>query len=138
MPSGNNNVLLNLDGIQDQNVRDNFRVLQDFLNSFGMSQKQFQACEIYVTANTTGLKIKHNLGGVPLDFIITRLIAPSAARLKANFSSFTKTDVSVDITGLAAGEVLSARFLVGSFTDVVTPSEVIRADTEVQELRGKF
>lgn len=132
------NIDLALNNIQDQIVRDNFKKLQDFINGQGVTQNQFQACEIYVTDNVTGLKIKHKLGGVPLDAIISRLIAPSAAKLKFNFSDFTKDEVSVDVTGLTSGNVLSARFLVGTFPDVVTVGSVVRASSEVQEVKGKF
>ncbi len=131
-------ISLDLANIQDQVVRDNMRKIQDFLNARPAAGDTFQACEIYVTENTAGLKIKHALGQVPLDCLVSRLIAPSAAKLKINFSDFSRTEVSVDVTGLASGETLSARLFVGTFPNVVTVGTVSRADTEVQELKGKF
>lgn len=132
------NVSLNVTGITDEAVRDNFQKIQNFLNDLQVSSSQIQACEIFVTGNVTQAKIEHKLGGIPLDIVISRLIAPSATRLKFRFAEFTKTDVVFDVTGLAANEVLSARFLAGTFPDVVTVGDIVRADSEVQELRSKF
>lgn len=132
------NLNLNLSGVDDQKLRDNFQKIQDFVNGMGTTQNQLQACEIYVTANQTGLKISHGLGSVPLDLIITRLIAPSATKLIAKYSEFTKDEVVFDISGLSDGETLSARCLVGTLPDVVTVGSVVRGDAETQEFRGAF
>lgn len=132
------NVDLNLSGVSDENLRNNFQKLQDFLNGIQTSQNQLQACEIYVTGNVTGAKIEHRLGGVPTDVILSRLIAPSAARLKFRFADFTSTEVVYDVTGLSTDETLSARFLVGSFVDVVTSGSPVRTSVETQEFRSKY
>lgn len=132
------NLSLNVTGITDEAVRDNFQKIQQFLNDLQTSSNQIQACEIYVTGNVTGLKIEHKLGGVPLDVIVSRLIAPSAARLVPKYSEFTKNEVVFDVSGLAAGEVLSARLLVGTFPDVVSVGDVVRGDAETQQFRSKF
>lgn len=132
------NLSLNLTPLENEAVRDNFQKAQDFVNNQPFGPGRWQACEIYVTANTTTGKIEHKLGGIPLDAFITRLIAPSAARLKLRFADFTRTEIVFDVTGLAAGETLSARFLVGSFPDVVTVGTPVRASTETQEFRSKF
>lgn len=132
------NVTLNLNGIQDNAIQDNFQKIQDYFNSLPVNQTAFQACEVFVTGNVTGAKINHKLGGVPLDALISRLIAPSAARLKLRFADFTKSEVVFDVTGLSAGETLSARLLIGTFPDVVTVGDVVRASSEVQEFRSKF
>lgn len=132
------NIDLNLFNIQDQGTRDNFQKIADFLNNMETTQKQLQACEIFVTANIDGAKIAHKLGGIPLDLILTRLIAPSAARLKFRYSDFTKDSIVYDVTGLGSDEILSARFLVGTFPNAVTTGTVARASSEVQEFRSKF
>ena len=128
---------LNLHGVQDPVVRDNFRKIQDFLNNLPVADN-FQACEVFVTGNVSGATMKHKLGGVPKDVIISQLIAPSAAKLKFTFSAFTKDAVAFDVTGLSSGETLYARFLVGTFPNLVTVGEAVHVDTEVQEIRGKF
>jgi hypothetical protein len=132
------NIQLNILGISDQFAAENFQKIQDFLNGMQNTQNQLQACEVFVTGNVTSAKLSHKLGGVPLDVLVTRLIAPSAARLKFRFADFTKTEVIFDVTGLSAGETLSARFLVGTFPDVVAVGEILRASTETQEYRSKF
>lgn len=132
------NLDLNLTGLTDDKVRENFQKVQDLVNGMPATQNQVQACEIYVTANVSGLKISHGLGAVPLDLIITRLIAPSATRLTAKYSEFTKDEVVFDITGLLAGETLSARFVVGTFPNVVSLGDVRRGDAETEQFRGKF
>ncbi len=131
-------ISLNLNGIKDEDVRQNFQDIQNILNAQVFDLERFQAIEIYVTANVTGLKISHRLGGIPLDVIPSRLIAPSAARLTPKFSEFTKNEVVFDVSGLSAGETLSARLLIGIFIDVVTVGEVARGDNETQQLRSKF
>lgn len=132
------NLELNLSGLTDEKVRENFQKIQDFLNNFQTSPNQIQAVEIYVTGNATGIKIGHKLGGIPLDVIPTRIVAPSAARLKPKFSEFTKDAVVFDVTGLGAGETLSARLLVGTFPNVVSVGDVVRGDAETQQFRSKF
>ena len=131
-------ISLNLNGLKDPDSRDNFQKIQDFLNNLAISHENFQAVEIYVTQNTTGLKIDHKLGGVPLDIIVTRLIAPSAARLIPQYSEFTKDAIYFDISGLASGESLNARLLVGTFSNVVSVGGVVRGDSETMQFRGKF
>jgi hypothetical protein len=132
------NIELNLNSQDPQETRDNFKRLQDFVNAMETTQKQLQSCEIFVTSNISGGKIAHSLGGVPLDVVLTRLVAPSAARLTFRFSDFTKDSVIFDVTGLADGETLSARFLVGTFPNTVTVGDVVRASSETQQTRSKF
>lgn len=132
------NLELNLNSLQDETIRTNFQKIQDLLNGTQTTQNQIQAVEIYVTANATGIKIGHKLGGVPLDVILTRLIAPSAARLTPKYSEFTKDEVVFDVSGLASGESLSARLLVGTFPNVVSVGDVVRGDAETQQYRSKY
>lgn len=129
---------LDLADIADSRVRDNFQKLQDFANSLDITGEGFQPVEIFVTENVTQAKITHNLGGVPLDAILTRLIAPSAARLKLRFAEFTKNEIVFDVSGLASGETLRARLLVGSLPNVVSHGVLSQGDVETQELRSKF
>lgn len=131
------NLSLEINTIQDQALRANFQKIQDFINGQGTTQNQLQSCEIFVTDNVEGLKIKHSTGGIPLDFILTRLIAPSATKLKVNFADFTKDAISVSITGLTSGQTLSARFLVGTIPNAVVVGSTIRASSEVQEFKSK-
>jgi hypothetical protein len=129
---------LNISKISDESVRDSLRRVEDFLNNLPISQGFFQACEIFVTGDVDGAKIAHKLGGVPLDVVISRLIAPSAAKLTLRQSDFTKDEVVYDVTGLGDGETLNARFLVGNFPDRVLVGAEARGSSETQEVKGKF
>lgn len=127
-----------LQQIQDVTVRDNLQKIVDFLLRAPFSGSAFQAVELYVTANATGITIDHKLGQVPKDAILTMLIAPSAARLVIDYAEFTNEKVSFDVTGLASGETLHARLLVGAFEDVVTVGESFAEENATQQERGKF
>lgn len=128
---------LDLQTIPDQNLRNSMQKVQDFLNNLPVSQDYFQPCEISVTENVTGAKLSHKLGGIPKDAILSRLIAPSAAKLKFRFSDFTSSEIVYDVTGLASGETLNARFLVGSFPDSVSTGTT-PSGAASQELKGAF
>lgn len=124
--------------VEDPVIRDNFRKIIEFLGANPVRQDAFQACELNVTANATGLTIKHKLGQVPKDCIVTRLIAPSAARLVIDYAEFTNEEVSFDVSGLASGEKLHARVLVGTLQDVVTLGDDLVIEDPTQQARGKF
>lgn len=127
-----------LQHVEDQVVRDNFRKIAEFLNNRMVGGRSFQAVELYVTANQAGIKINHSLGGIPKDAIITMLIAPSGARLVIDYAEFTSSQVSFDVTGLASGEKLHARLLIGTFQDVVTVGEAFEEEDPTMQTRSKF
>lgn len=124
--------------IEDPVIRDNFRKIVEFINGQVPGGKAFQAVELYVTANATGIKINHALGSVPKDAILTMLVASSTARLVIDYAGFTASEVSFDVTGLAAGEKLHARLLVGTFQDVVTVGEAFEEEDPTMQVRSKF
>ncbi len=132
------NLELLLNGIEDSVVRDNFRKIMEFLNSQAVGGKSFQACELFVTGNATGIKILHKQGGIPKDCIISMLIAPSAARLVIDYANFTNEEASFDVSGLAAGETLHARLLLGTLQEVVTVGESFAEEDPTQQARSKF
>ncbi len=117
------NLQLNLNSVSDHLVRDNLTKIQDFLNNLQNSAKSFQLLTISATANVTAAKLAHNLGVIPNDAILTRLIAPSAAKLTLKFASFSKEEIVYDLTGMADGDSLTANYLLGSATDIVTVLE---------------
>lgn len=124
--------------VEDPVIRDNFRKIIEFLGANPVRQDAFKACELFVTGNATGIKIKHGLNQVPKDAIIVRLIAPSAARLVVDFAEFTSDEASFDVTGLASGEKLHARILVGTIENVATFGESFAMEDPTQQARGKF
>lgn len=127
-----------LEQVQDPAARENFRKIIEFLSQNPAGQAAFKACELYVTANQTGLKIKHGLSSIPKDVITTRMVASSTARLVLNYADFTADEISIDVTGLAAGEKLHARLLVGNLESVVTFGEALSIESPTQQVRSKF
>ena len=132
------NIALLVNQIEDPIVRDNFKKIMDFLNQQELGASAFKAVELYVTANATGIKIKHGLNSVPKDAILTMMVSPSGARLVVGYSDFTNEEVSFDVTGLSSGETLHARLLVGTFQSVVTFGESFVTEDSNQQLRSKF
>lgn len=93
--------------------RDNFKKLQDFFNtSTGLDL--FQPVEFQVNQSLTEYKIKHGLGFVPRDVLVTQLIAGSGVKLTVHHGLSTKDELVVSSSG-----PLKARLLVGSFRNVV-------------------
>lgn len=124
------NMSLNLSGIDDQKLRDNFQQIQDFVNSLSNAAKKFQVIGISAQANVSNAKMAHSLGTVPSDAFITKLVTPSAAKLTFIFDSFTNEFVFYTVTGLADGETLSANVFVGSMTDLADVcSKALAAET---------
>lgn len=102
-----------LQEISDSYVRENFKRLQAFFAK-RPGVEDFKAIEIMVTEAAPNFKIKHGLGLIPTDVILSRLIAPSGAKLTLNFGAFTKEEISVTTSG-----PLRARLLVGSFQNTL-------------------
>jgi hypothetical protein len=138
MPDFVGGIDLNLSGIEHQGIRDNFQLLQDFLSSAQTGPQQLQVIELFVTGTQAGIRIGHKLGAIPLDVIVSRLVAPSAARLIPKYAEFTKDAVVFDTSGLDTSQTLSARLIIAAFSDVVTVGTVKRGDSETQEFRSKF
>lgn len=127
-----------LSQVQDPILRENFKKIIDFLSQSALQQDAFQAAEIYVTANVTGLKIGHKLSSVPKDVIVTRLVAPAAARLVVDYAGFTSEEALFNVTGLASGETLHARVLLGTLQNVVQVGETFTTESPTQQIRSKF
>ena len=123
-------VRLNLKDVLDTYIRDNFKKLQEFFD-LGTGLEAFQAIEFQVTQATGEFKIRTSLGAVPKDIILSQLIAASGTKLRFHTGLFTAQEIVVSSTG-----PLRARFLVGSFTNVVvaTPGDTVPENsTDLQE-----
>lgn len=107
------NPILAITEIADLIIRKNFQALRDYFDTNGQLDG-FTFVEFSVTSNQDNLKIKHNLGFVPKDVLVSRLIAPSAAKLELNHGKFDSTNIDATITGLSSGETLACRLFVGS------------------------
>lgn len=125
---------LELSGLQDELTRENFKTLQEMMGMLPIAS-QFKVVEFSVTANQDRIKIRHGLGAIPLDVIVSRLVSPSGAKLTLLYSEFTATELVATVTGLSG--TLSARLLVGNFPNVIS-SGVTRGNDETQEFKCKF
>ena len=127
---------LELTQIRDPLLLENFKILQEFMDSASLTAERFRVLEVFLTGNVAQLKIPHGLGAIPLDVIVSRLVAPSGAKLTLLYSEFTKDDIVVTVTGLTG--IFNARLLVGSFPKVQTTNSQSRGNNETQELKSKL
>ncbi len=105
-------IKLNLKTIEDANVRDLFFRLQNFVNeSLGL----FAGFELFIlnfTGAVTKQKVRHNLGFVPIDTIVTH--NPKNLTITFYPDEFTAENVVVSSSG--AGKI---RFIAGRFKEGV-------------------
>lgn len=127
---------LELSGITDDLSRENFKTLQEMMGALPIAGA-FRVVEFSVPGNQDRVKIRHGLGAVPLDVIVTRLVAPSGAKLTVLYSEFTKDELVVSVTGSPGGNLV-ARILVGNFPNVISSGTIARGDNETQEFKCKF
>lgn len=117
-------------------LRRNFQSLRDYFDKNGQLDG-FVHIEFEVTENQTNFKIKHGLGLVPKDVIVTRLISPSsAAKLVLNHGKFSDTEIDVTVSGLTSGESMKCRMFVGSYKG--SQNSVALSENDSQEVKGKF
>lgn len=127
---------LNLDQIQDQLTRENFKTLQEFMTGAALTAERFRVIEAAFTGDVSQFTMRHGLGFIPLDVLVTRLIAPSGAKLTFLYSEFTADDLVVTVSGLSGS--MSVRLLVGSFPNVISVGSISRASNETQEVKSRF
>lgn len=96
-------------------IQRNFEAAQTLANVQSVMDN-FTALAFQVTKNEANVKIAHNLGFVPKDVIITRLLAPSTAKLYVNHGLSDSDNLNITVSGLADGELLDCRLLVGTFS----------------------
>lgn len=110
---------------------ENFRRLQNYFDT----ASQVEGTVLLAFSLPLGggqVKIPHGLGNVPKDVILTRLLAPSGAKLIVHHGLFDSTNIVVSATG--TGSDLKARLLVGTFTS--SDSAAVES-SETQEFVGK-
>lgn len=115
--------------IADNTIRKNFQAIQDFLGDSGQLNG-FVFLEFEVTKNEANYKIAHSLGSAPKDVIVTRLIAPAAARLVLNHGKFTTSQIDATISGLTSGQSLKCRMLVGTYPGNTNSTAIAETDTQ--------
>lgn len=126
-------IFLAVKEVTDTYIRKNFDDLNKYFDENGQLDG-FKHLEFSFTRNEANVKISHGLGVAPKDIIVTRLLAPSGAKITWNFGKFTASELDVTITGLSSGE-MKVRAFVGTYKNSVA---VAVNETESQESKSKL
>ena len=93
--------------VRDQFIRDNFRILSEFIRDHTVF-RGFRSFEVTFTQAVTAHKFPHNMGFKPLDIILTS--KTNSVTVEFLYSNTTAT--VIEITTSAATTI---RFLAGTF-----------------------
>ena len=128
---------LSVKGVQEMLLvaRRNFESLGRYFDSNGQLNG-FKHVEFNVQAGESQLKIKHGLGFVPKDFILTRLLAPSGAKLTLHHKLFDQDNIVVSGTGWSSTVPMRVRALVGTFQGREASSESLDETAITQEIKA--
>jgi len=102
---------LSLEDLEDLDIRENFKRLQDYLKSETVLKSQFSFFEIIVKDAVTLQKFAHNLGYAPKDVIQTSLIG--TGQLTWNYESFDRVNIVFTTTGPCTVRVLVGNYQQG-------------------------
>lgn len=97
---------LNLTGIQDPIIRDNFRKLEEAFRVMSLLNGNWKLFEETFEVSATTVNIPHNLPFVPTDVIVLSAIGDQ------NYS-FISTDFSASVIPVYISGPVTLRFLVG-------------------------
>lgn len=88
---------LSLEDLEDPDIRENFKRLQDYLKAEPVLKGQFNFFEIKVDSAVTLQKFAHNLGFAPQDVIQTSIIG--TGQLTWNYENFDRNYIVFTTTG---------------------------------------
>ena len=111
-------------------IRKNFESLANYFDKNGQFDG-FTHLEFTVPNGATQVKIKHGLGFVPKDILITRIIAPSGVKLTLHHDLFDSESICVSA---GAGDI-KVRLLVGTYKNSSTSPESLEAGSN-QEVKA--
>lgn len=124
-----------LQGITDSAIRSNFEKIERYVTANGQLDG-FKFLEVTKNSNEANFKLAHGLPSVPKDALITRLIAPtSSVKLSINWGLCDGSNMDLTVTGLAAGETMSARLFVGTFKGSESAAPVESSD--IEQFKGR-
>jgi len=112
-------------------IRKNFVNLVSYFRDNSQLER-FVHLKFVITSGSDRVKIKHGLGIIPRDILITRLLAPSGAKLTLHHGEFTTTDIVVSAT---SGDI-NVRMFVGTFNGD-SAQDTLGDDTD-QEFKAVF
>lgn len=112
-------------------LRKNIEALQNYFDSNGQLDG-FVHLDFTVPSGSTEVKIKHGLGYVPKDILITRIIAPSGVKLTLHHDKFDTDNLVVSATG--TGDV-KVRMLAGTYKNSSAAAETLDAGSN-QEVKA--
>lgn len=107
-------VKLILTEILDRYVRENFKILEQYLNSKFLLNFEFKLFDQSFSENGT-FTIPHGLGIVPLDVIQTS--KKGTGSIAYNYASFDATNLSITISGASTSDPVVVRALVGTYRE---------------------
>lgn len=117
-------------------IKRNFEELTRYFDQNGQLNA-FKALNFEVPLGASEVKIKHGLNSVPRDFILSRLLAPSGAKLTVHFNEFTDTDIVVSMTG-SGDTPAKVRALVGTLNSGEEVGETFETNYLIQEFKSQL
>ncbi len=102
-----------LEDIADIPTRTSIQWLKDYIDQCELLKGEFQFFELTFTNDDTALKIPHNLGFVPFDFIVTRTVGTGSLTL--NYLQMDKDFFNFKLTGTSTSDPLVVRFFAGKY-----------------------
>lgn len=103
------------DDIEDEKIRENFRLTEQYINSFALLRGNFRHMVISTDTDLTNKKVAHNLGFRPLDLIQTSITGTGT--LTWNYSQFDGVNLDLTTASTDSTDPLIVRFFVGRYTD---------------------
>lgn len=102
-----------LEDIKDEATRRSIQWIKDYLDQLELVKGDFQFFELTFSRDDTNLKITHNLGFVPMDFIQTSL--KGTGTIVYNYSKMDSTNFDLTIASTSLADPLVVRFFAGRY-----------------------
>lgn len=102
-----------LENIKDEATRVSLQWVKDFLDQIEILKGSFQFFELTFSRDDTNIRIPHNLGFIPVDFIRTNTVGTGTLTL--NYTKMDREFFDFTITGSSAADPLVARFFAGRY-----------------------
>lgn len=119
-----------------ETIRKNFDELIRYFDENGQLNG-FKHLTFDVPLGSTELKLAHNLGFIPRDVIVTRLLAPTGTKLTILHSLFTNENIVVTMSGTDTSLVAKVRMLVGTVNTGEEGTDSFPSGLLSQEFKGQ-
>ena len=102
------NLELGLNGIKDGETKENFQKLEEFVDEQNLLEARFKFFEVEFDSAVTNFKLKHDLGYVPKDVIISS--TKGTGEVVLNYDKFDKDYIDISTNG-----AVKVRMFAGSY-----------------------